>query len=194
MRIRPVWDTCQNFFFKGLSLRFFHSWIIIFLTYCNKWKIKGFHEPWGHQFWYLCCFAAAWENKTHQLLFSDPATGCRFDYNQQMQFNMNFSTGDAALVISCTAITKTTLSCFLHAYSCSHTCTSTCEHTHAHTPYHYSISTYNRITITKPSFGFPSSHIYTLYSSLSLIPVPNPRMMSIATLPALHNEIDVHHK
>ena len=47
------------FFFMGLSWRFFHSRIIIFLTYCNKWKIKGFHEPCECQFLisllFCCC-------------------------------------------------------------------------------------------------------------------------------------------
>lgn len=44
-------------------------------------------------------------------------------------------------------------------------------HTHTHTPYQYSISTYNNITITKPSFGFPplifTHYIHHYRSSLS---------------------------
>lgn len=46
-----------------------------------------------------------------------------------------------------------------------------CEHTHTHAPYQYSISTYNSITITKPSFGFPplifTHYIHHYRSSLS---------------------------
>lgn len=66
---------------------------------------------------------------------------------------------------------KNTLSCFQRACSCSYTCTYTCEHRHTHTAYQYSISTYNNITITKPSFGFPplifTHYIHHYRSSLS---------------------------
>lgn len=44
-------------------------------------------------------------------------------------------------------------------------------HTYTHAPYQYSISTYNSITITKPSFGFPplifTHYIHHYRSSLS---------------------------
>lgn len=80
------------------------------------------------------------------------------------------------IILESCAATKTTLSCFQRAYSCSHTHPSTymCETdscTHRHEPYHYSISTYNSINITKPSFGFPplifTHYIHHYRSSLS---------------------------
>lgn len=86
-----------------------------------------------------------------------------------------------------------------HVWTPTHTHTRTCTHVHAcahvraltHTYYQDSISTYNIISITKPSFGYPCSHIYTLYSSLSFIPADDVNCSS-RCLP--HKEIDVHHK
>lgn len=117
----------------------------------------------GASFWYLCYYAALWwlkkkiggyncrlfcsryrwwsyqlmwRNSDNMTLFADRMSHHSRKHRQQQKPHCLVSSMHTAA----------------HTHMCEHT----------HTPYQYSISTYNNITITKPTFGFPPL-IFTHY-------------------------------